>query len=346
MPQQGFGNQPNVRDIPVVHQVPTQQPSPPKMDTFGRDIPIHYDGNRMQGNYQHRGSGYGSPHGTPDRQSPVGPGVNQRHASPVGSQTGMREIPIHVEKPQKQPEAPGRQPGQPDASGWKSGQPEAPGWKADFSQMPSQQPPLRRPGQSASQAQGMPASQPQGVPQPQHPAPSSHNPQHGAPKNHHATANVSAPSKDNQHFTPQNNLHPGQPASRARSPSPAVPLTPLESVQKILSDAEHWQTQVAQFEGPKSSKDYAYLEEMLTRLLLKLDNVDSEGKEEIRNIRRKGVKIVQASLDHLELKAFANSQPDPVTANETNKGSTGNVIDSELKNKKVKEMVLDSEIDC
>ena len=45
---------------------------------------------------------------------------------------------------------------------------------------------------------------------------------------------------------------------------------------------------------------------MLTRLLLKLDSIDSEGKEEIRAVRRKAVKTVNASIDILELKALAN----------------------------------------
>ena len=94
---------------------------------------------------------------------------------------------------------------------------------------------------------------------------------------------------------------------RHRSPSPAN-LTTIERVELILKDSEELQRSVNAFSGPKASKEYKYLEEMLTRMLLKLDGIDSEGKEEIRNVRRQAVKIINASIDMLELKAYADSQ--------------------------------------
>jgi hypothetical protein len=101
-----------------------------------------------------------------------------------------------------------------------------------------------------------------------------------------------------------------KPQTQERAPSPTK-LSPLELVQNILKEAEEVQQQVNSFSGTKGDKTYLYLEEILTRLLIKLDNIDSEGKEEIRNTRRQAVRTVQSSIDQLELKAFANDQPLP-----------------------------------
>ena len=96
---------------------------------------------------------------------------------------------------------------------------------------------------------------------------------------------------------------------RGRSPSPAPPnLTALELIEQILVEAEKHTNEVAEFCGKKSDKQYLVIEEMLTRLLIKLDRIDSEGKEEIRNARREAVRIVQASLDCLEAKATAGTK--------------------------------------
>ena len=80
----------------------------------------------------------------------------------------------------------------------------------------------------------------------------------------------------------------------------------MEQLEAITKEAEELQQKVNAFSGSKTDKEYIYMDEMLTRLLIKLDNIDSEGKEEIRNARRKAVKSVQASLDLLELKAMAS----------------------------------------
>ena len=81
----------------------------------------------------------------------------------------------------------------------------------------------------------------------------------------------------------------------------------MEQLEAIYKEAEQLQVKVNAFSGSKKNKEYIYMDEMLTRLLIKLDNIDSEGKEEIRNARRKAVKSVQASLDLLELKAMASN---------------------------------------
>ena len=148
--------------------------------------------------------------------------------------------------------------------------------------------------------------------------------------------------------------------SRGASPSPAH-MSPLEIVQQINREADELQENVNQFVGTKTDKRYRYLEEMLTRLLLKLDSIESDGKEEIRTIRRQAVKTVQASIDHLELRAMSSEVPSDgqdamancnasnnqnVNSDETNQvANSGGGANAQTKTG-VTEMVLDSEQQC
>lgn len=63
---------------------------------------------------------------------------------------------------------------------------------------------------------------------------------------------------------------------------------------------------VEQFGGKRGGKDYMYLDEMLTRNLLKLDTIDTNGKESIRLARKEAIKCIQASIAVLEAKADLN----------------------------------------
>ncbi|ESO09002.1 hypothetical protein HELRODRAFT_190684 [Helobdella robusta] len=90
---------------------------------------------------------------------------------------------------------------------------------------------------------------------------------------------------------------------RGRSPSPAPPnLTALEVIQMIVDEVNQRRPAVEAFSGPKTDKNYIVQEEMLTRLLIKLDRIDSEGKDEIRKARKDAVVSVQTLLDTLESK--------------------------------------------
>lgn len=79
------------------------------------------------------------------------------------------------------------------------------------------------------------------------------------------------------------------------------------ALQEIGTKAIELKSAVEQFIGTKGDKQYLYLEEMLTRLLIQLDNVDSNGQEKIRTMRREAVKTVQETIDQLERKAAAAS---------------------------------------
>lgn len=54
------------------------------------------------------------------------------------------------------------------------------------------------------------------------------------------------------------------------------------------------------FNGKKNDKKYLLLEELLTKELLALDSVDPEGRVDVRQARRDGVRRVQTILEELE----------------------------------------------
>lgn len=59
------------------------------------------------------------------------------------------------------------------------------------------------------------------------------------------------------------------------------------------------------FEGTRKDKDYMYLDEMLTQNLLKLDKIEAEGRESIKQARREAIKCVNTCIGVLEAKAEA-----------------------------------------
>ncbi|KAM5131756.1 BAG family molecular chaperone regulator 3 isoform 2-T2 [Mantella aurantiaca] len=74
-------------------------------------------------------------------------------------------------------------------------------------------------------------------------------------------------------------------------------------VERILGRVQALQQAVANFQGIKNEKKYLMLEEYLTKELLALDSVDPEGRADVRQARRDGVKKVQNILETLEQKA-------------------------------------------
>lgn len=82
----------------------------------------------------------------------------------------------------------------------------------------------------------------------------------------------------------------------------------INKIQDIQRDVLELMTCVEQFTGKRTDKEYAYLDEMLTRNLLKLDNIDTNGKESIRLARKEAIKCIQASINVLEAKAEENTK--------------------------------------
>ena len=138
-----------------------------------------------------------------------------------------------------------------------------------------------------------------------------------------------------------------------------------------MQEVKALEESVNNFQGRKADKEYKYLEEMLTRSLLKLDSVEAEGHDNIRQARKNSVRLIEAALDLLELKACANEQQVPATPASTIPTNTSNhATESSMETamesagvipparggsgekgngptpSHVKEMVLDSEVSC
>lgn len=98
---------------------------------------------------------------------------------------------------------------------------------------------------------------------------------------------------------------------------------------------------VEQFGGKRGDKDYMYLDEMLTRNLLKLDTIDTNGKESIRLARREAIKCVQASIAVLEAKSDLHLNEKKDGADTSNDGTSSAEPNNQAKDEKSDKMDVD-----
>ncbi|XP_024411308.1 BAG family molecular chaperone regulator 3 isoform X1 [Desmodus rotundus] len=114
-----------------------------------------------------------------------------------------------------------------------------------------------------------------------------------APKNV-AAEERAAPSPVPAEATPQK---PGEAEAPPKHPG-------VLKVEAILERVQGLEQAVDNFEGKKTDKKYLMIEEYLTKELLALDSVDPEGRADVRQARRDGVRKVQTILEKLEQKAI------------------------------------------
>lgn len=92
---------------------------------------------------------------------------------------------------------------------------------------------------------------------------------------------------------------PGQPTPQPLSDNPS-----LAKVQLVMARVQLLHEDVDEFVGKKTDKSYRCLEELLTKELLELDSVETQGQENVRQARKEAVQRIQFILDQLEKKAF------------------------------------------
>ncbi|XP_063618822.1 BAG domain-containing protein Samui isoform X1 [Cydia splendana] len=131
-------------------------------------------------------------------------------------------------------------------------------------------------------------------------------------KTHHPQQQAPPPQQHQQH-PQQHQQHPQQqqPPPQAPSPPPRQQPTPNDPITVILAiqtDVLNLMSEVENFTGAKNDKKYLYLDEMLTRNLIKLDNIETDGKENIRLARKEAIKCIQKCIAVLEAKAESNSK--------------------------------------
>lgn len=141
--------------------------------------------------------------------------------------------------------------------------------------------------------------------------------------NQNAPPNAASGSTSSRSFTPpKQHSHRPTPLNTQQQPTtqqqqqqsgglpPQTPHTvdTINKIQDIQRDVLDLMSRVEKFSGTRADKEYVYLDEMLTRNLLKLDNIDTNGKESIRLARKEAIKCIQASINVLEAKAEENKK--------------------------------------
>ncbi|XP_060522736.1 BAG domain-containing protein Samui-like isoform X2 [Cylas formicarius] len=99
---------------------------------------------------------------------------------------------------------------------------------------------------------------------------------------------------------------PEQPSAPSPKPQPPSPIDQIRAIQKDVSELLR---QVELFDGAYKDKNYLYLDEMLTRNLLKLDDIDTQGQDSIRSARKEAVKCIEKAIGVLESKAAKEAEP-------------------------------------
>lgn len=114
---------------------------------------------------------------------------------------------------------------------------------------------------------------------------------------------VGHPSNQTEEKNASDNNGTSTEAVPPQTPQTADCITKIQAIQRDVLDL---MCAVEQFGGKRGDKEYGYLDEMLTRNLLKLDTIDTNGKDSIRLARKEAIKCIQASIAVLEAKADLN----------------------------------------
>ncbi|XP_068777075.1 BAG family molecular chaperone regulator 4 isoform X3 [Struthio camelus] len=92
-------------------------------------------------------------------------------------------------------------------------------------------------------------------------------------------------------------------ADQSSTNSAAIPPE-IQRILHVTEEAEQLEQEVDEFVGKKTDKSYRLLEEMLTKLLLELDSIETGGQDSVRQARKEAVHRIQAILEKLERKGL------------------------------------------
>ena len=107
---------------------------------------------------------------------------------------------------------------------------------------------------------------------------------------------------------------PPAPPQRQSQPPKLDPKDPsLQQLFKIQDNVNELVNQLDEFNGDKNSKEFKYLDEMLTRNLIALDEIESGGRPDVRQARKESINAINRCLSVLEAKA---KSPDAARNNE------------------------------
>ena len=97
----------------------------------------------------------------------------------------------------------------------------------------------------------------------------------------------------------------------------------LDIIEQGVHDLEK---QINGFQALKDSKEYKHLDEMLTRHLVALDVIESNGNQEIRQQRKAIIELVNGCIKSLESKAIENSVSNSPSTNTNQVGTLKTLI--------------------
>ncbi|KAL2712280.1 BAG domain-containing protein Samui-like isoform X2 [Vespula squamosa] len=125
------------------------------------------------------------------------------------------------------------------------------------------------------------------------------------PQEHHQSRQRAHQQQEPKQYSQQQTA--GQQAQQEASkpaPKPAPPKDPLERVALVQKEVDSLAEQVKQYTGnSRKDKQYIFLDEMLTRELIKLDDIETEGRENVRQARKNAIKTIQETISLLESRA-------------------------------------------
>ncbi|XP_068706566.1 BAG family molecular chaperone regulator 4-like [Montipora foliosa] len=76
----------------------------------------------------------------------------------------------------------------------------------------------------------------------------------------------------------------------------------INSIDILLCRAEELEPRILSFSGRRGDREFIFLDEQLTKLILELDKVQTDGLEEIRTARKSAVQRIQFLINALEAK--------------------------------------------
>lgn len=132
-----------------------------------------------------------------------------------------------------------------------------------------------------------------------------------APLSHHHNQQQ---QQQQQHYQHQNAPKEAPPEKSqtppAKSPVPpashAGPKTPMDLIEEATNKLANLKSDIEQFTGDRDCKQYRYLDEMLTRLLISCDNIETNGDANIRSARKSVINAINSCIAFLESKTKVN----------------------------------------
>lgn len=153
----------------------------------------------------------------------------------------------------------------------------------------------------------------------------SSSPHRTGPSNVHRSTSANSPARQQPDQSQQQQQTPRQEPEK-HMPQPHPDADSILKIQSIQREVLNLMDQVERFTGStRKDRQYLYLDEMLTQNLLKLDTIDTEGKEQIKQARREAIKCINKCISVLEAKADTNPpQPAGEQMTHNHQQTTGN----------------------